>query len=52
MIWRDIDNFSSGSVCLVLASEAYDATDYIRDHEQYLAEVRARDDAARRCALD
>ena len=48
MIWRDIDNFSSGSVCLVLASETYDATDYIRSHDQYVDEVHTRDDANRR----
>lgn len=31
MIWREIDNFSSGSVCMVLASEHFDENDYIRD---------------------
>lgn len=31
MIWREIDNFSSGSVCLVLASEFFDEADYYRD---------------------
>lgn len=31
MIWRELENFSSGSVCLVLASELYDEDDYIRD---------------------
>ena len=31
-IWRDINDFSSGSVCLVLASEKYDESDYIRDY--------------------
>lgn len=35
-IWRILDNFSSGSVCLVLASEGYDAEDYIRDYEEFL----------------
>lgn len=34
-IWSEIDNFSSGSVCLVLASEKYDEEDYIRDYERY-----------------
>lgn len=43
MIWRDLDNFSSGSVCMVLASERYDETDYIRDYNQFLAAVK-RDD--------
>lgn len=40
MIWRVIDNFSSGSVCLVLASEVYDEKDYYRDHAAFLADVR------------
>lgn len=34
-IWREIDNFSSGSVCLVLASALYDESDYIRDYKQF-----------------
>jgi len=36
MIWRELDNFSSGSVCLVLASNRYDEGDYYRDHDEYL----------------
>lgn len=36
MIWRDLDNFSSGSVCMVLASERYDEADYFRDYDQFL----------------
>jgi hypothetical protein len=35
MIWRELDNFSSGSVCLVLASDFYDEDDYIRDYNIY-----------------
>jgi hypothetical protein len=35
-IWRELINFSSGAICLVLASEKYDADDYIRDYEVYL----------------
>ncbi|MET0208257.1 MAG: FdtA/QdtA family cupin domain-containing protein [Burkholderiaceae bacterium] len=35
MIWREIDNFSSGSVCMVLASEHYLESDYYRDYEQF-----------------
>lgn len=35
-IWRTLDNFSSGSICLVLASEPYDAADYIRDYDEFL----------------
>ena len=34
-IWREIDNFSSGSVCLVLASTGYDEADYIRDYKKF-----------------
>jgi hypothetical protein len=37
MQWRDIDNFSSGAVCLVLASHHYDEADYIRDFDDFLA---------------
>lgn len=37
MIWRELDNFSSGSVCMVLASNKYDEADYYRDYDQYLA---------------
>jgi glyoxylate utilization-related uncharacterized protein len=37
MIWREIDNFSSGSVCLVLASEHYDEDDYYRDRDSFVA---------------
>jgi len=36
-IWRDISNFSSGSICLVLASELYDPADYLREYDQFLA---------------
>lgn len=35
MIWRELDNFSSGSVCLTLASDHYLEDDYIRDHQVY-----------------
>ena len=35
-IWRELINFSSGAICLVLASEKYDAEDYIREYEEYL----------------
>lgn len=35
-IWRELENFSSGAVCLVLASETYDETDYIRDYATFL----------------
>jgi hypothetical protein len=35
-IWRELINFSSGAICLVIASETYDAYDYIRDYNEYL----------------
>lgn len=35
-IWRTLDEFSSGSVCMVLASEGYSEEDYIRDYEEFL----------------
>lgn len=35
MIWRELDNFSSGSVCMVLASNLYDEGDYYRDFESF-----------------
>lgn len=35
-LWRELDNFSSGSVCLVLASLKYDESDYIRDYDEFL----------------
>lgn len=35
-IWRELDDFSSGSVCLVLASEKYDESDYIRTYDEFI----------------
>lgn len=35
-IWRELQNFSSGSVCLVLASDVFDEEDYIREFEEFL----------------
>jgi hypothetical protein len=35
-MWRELSNFSSGSICLVLASLLYDEADYIRDYDQFL----------------
>jgi len=35
MIWRDLDNFSSGSVCMVLASDFYNEAEYIRDYSEF-----------------
>jgi len=41
MIWRDIDNFSSGSVCMVLASDFFDESDYYREYADFLDAVKA-----------
>ena len=39
LIWREMENFSSGSVCLALSSEYYDVADYYRDYAEFLNEV-------------
>ena len=36
-IWRELENFSAGAVCLVLASEPYDESEYVRDYGEFLA---------------
>jgi dTDP-4-dehydrorhamnose 3,5-epimerase-like enzyme len=41
MIWREIDNFSSGAVCMVLASNYYDEDDYYRDYEHFVRDAEA-----------
>jgi len=41
LIWREIENFSSGAVCLVLASKVYDEDDYHREYEDFTAAVGA-----------
>ena len=40
MTWRDLDNFSSGAVCLVLASDHYDEGDYFREYDEFLKAAR------------
>jgi dTDP-4-dehydrorhamnose 3,5-epimerase-like enzyme len=40
MIWRELDNFSSGAICLVLASLPYDEMDYYRDYDEYLRALK------------
>ncbi len=35
-LWRELDNFSSGSICLVLASQEYDEADYLRDYNDFI----------------
>lgn len=37
MMWHDLDNFSSGAVCMVLASSHYDEADYIRDYSDFIS---------------
>ena len=36
VIWRELENFSSGAVCLVLASDVFEESDYIRDYNEFL----------------
>ncbi len=43
MLWRELENFSSCSVCLVLASEFFDEADYYRDFEEYLQALGSQD---------
>jgi len=45
LTWREIDNFSSGSVCLVLASAFYDEKDYYREYADFLMAVRSKNNA-------
>jgi dTDP-4-dehydrorhamnose 3,5-epimerase-like enzyme len=40
MIWRELVNFSSGSVCLVFASEYYEEADYYRDYREFLIDTK------------
>jgi hypothetical protein len=39
MMWRTLDNFSSGAVCMVLASDRYDEGDYWRDYGSFIAAI-------------
>src|ERR1700704_3491458 len=45
MVWREIENFSGGSVCLVLASAYFDESDYIRDYQAYCSAALGSPDA-------
>jgi hypothetical protein len=45
LVWRELGNFSSGSVCLVLASQPYAEDDYYRDYDEFLAARRAAEAA-------
>jgi hypothetical protein len=42
MVWREMDNFSSGAVCLVLASETYSEADYYREYANFLAAMKSK----------
>lgn len=39
-IWRELNNFSSGSVCLVIASAVFDETDYVRDFDEFIKGIK------------
>ena len=41
MIWRTLSNFAAGTVCVVLASERFDESDYFRDYAGFMAAVAA-----------
>lgn len=43
-LWRTLDDFTSGAVCLVVASESYDESDYIRDYDEFLKYKGITDD--------
>ena len=43
LTWRELENFSSGSVCLVIASEKYDESDYYRDYGQFKQAVLSQE---------
>ena len=43
-IWRDLGEFSSGAVCLVLASEPFDEEDYIRDYHSFMEYIKNKPD--------
>lgn len=38
-VWRELENFSSAAVCLVLASHEYDEEDYVRDYQEFLHKI-------------
>lgn len=42
MIWRELDNFSSGSVCMVLASNYYDESDYYRIYNDFIKDLKKK----------
>lgn len=42
-VWRELENFSSGAVCLVLASEEFEEEDYIRDYQEFISYVKPKE---------
>lgn len=46
MIWRELDNFSSGSVCMVLASNRYNENDYYREYANFLNVIHDRSNSS------
>jgi hypothetical protein len=40
LVWREMDSFSQGAVCMVLASQRYDEADYYRNHDEFVAASR------------
>lgn len=43
MVWRELENFSSGAICLVIASDVYRESDYIRDYAPFVAAAASHD---------
>lgn len=46
MIWRELDNFSSGSVCMVLASTLYDEAEYYRNYEEFIKALQVNNNGS------
>lgn len=44
MLWRELNNFTSGATCLVLASEVFSADDYIRDYNEFIRLIKLKKD--------
>jgi hypothetical protein len=42
-LWRTLEDFSSGAVCLVLAEDPFDEEDYIRDYDEYISYIHLKD---------
>jgi len=43
LIWREMDSFSQGAVCMVLASHPYDEADYFRNYDDFIKAVKGSD---------